>query len=259
MHHLFPKAWLKERGVEDRKQINQVANLADVGWHENSAVGGKEGPAQYVPRLRDKLKIDDNRWGRMCAEHALPPGWEQMDYSTFLEGRRTRMAEVIRIAYRKLGAERDAPPLTPPWFLPGGEVVWQRIAETERALRQVVRAAYLSKFGNAARAHIEAALNQTERERLERAIRSLPPGADPLRVLDYLYLGQLPDLLAKKDVWPEARTKLAANADISKLRAAVGDIMPVRNAIAHVREVSPDQLQRANVACGDVLRMLQPG
>lgn len=257
MHHLFPKAWLREHGVEDRRRINQVANLADVGWHENSTVG-KESPAKYVPRLRSTLKIDDDRWGRMCAEHALPLGWESMDYATFLESRRPRMAEVIRIAYRKLGGEADAAPLTPPWFLPGAEAVWQRIAETERALRGVIRQTYAARYGSDARGRIEATLNEAERERLARALRSLPSGADPLRVVDYLYLAQLPPLLFVNEVWSEAKARLRAGADFKdKLRSAVDQIAPVRNEIAHVREVSPDRLQRANVACNDVLRMLQ--
>lgn len=253
MHHLFPKAWLREHGVEDRRRINQVANLADVGWHENSTVG-KETPAKYVPLLRERLNIADDRWGRMCAEHALPTGWESTDYATFLESRRPRMAEVIRIAFRKLGGEAEAPPLTPPWFLPGAEAVWQRIGEAERALRALVREVYLAKFGSEARARIEGVLGEPERERLGRALRSLPAGADPLRVLDYLYLAQLPALLFKNDVWVDGR----GSADIrAKLRSAVDEIAPVRNEIAHVREVSPERLQRANVACNDVLSMLQ--
>ena len=36
-HHLFPRNWLRTRGVTDRRRINQVANLAEVGWHENTA------------------------------------------------------------------------------------------------------------------------------------------------------------------------------------------------------------------------------
>ena len=106
--------------------------MADVGWHENSLIGSR-GPADYVPRLRQKLAIDDDRWGRLCAEHALPPGWESLEYEEFLRERRRRMANIIRVAFRQLGGEADAPPLTPPWFLPGAETVWQRIVETERA------------------------------------------------------------------------------------------------------------------------------
>jgi hypothetical protein len=64
-----------------------LQNLADVGWHENSVIGNR-GPAEYVPRLREKLAIDDDRWGRLCAEHALPLSWESMEYEEFLRERR---------------------------------------------------------------------------------------------------------------------------------------------------------------------------
>lgn len=69
VHHLFPTSWLHSQGIQDRRIINQVANLADVGWHENSAIGNRS-PADYVPRLRDKLDIDDHRWGE-CALNML--------------------------------------------------------------------------------------------------------------------------------------------------------------------------------------------
>ena len=62
-----------------------------------------------------------------------------MEYKEFLRERRGRMADIIRVAFRHLGGEADAPPLTPPWFLPGAETVWRRIVETERALRGIVR------------------------------------------------------------------------------------------------------------------------
>jgi hypothetical protein len=257
MHHLFPKSWLKENGVTERRRINQVANLADVAWHENNTAG-KKSPAVYVPLLRERLGIDDARWGRMCAEHGLPVGWESMEYDAFLAARRPRMAEIIRIAFRKLGGEPQAAPLTPPWFLPGAEAVWQRIADAERALRRVVRDVYVARFGSDARQRIEGALGDREKEALARALRSFPPGSDPMRVVDYLYLSQLPSLLFRKDVWSGPQGPPITSELKTKLQAAVEVIAPVRNEIAHVREVSPERLQRANVACLDVLQMLSP-
>jgi hypothetical protein len=257
LHHLFPEAWLHERGIRDRRRVNQVANLADTGWHENNVIGAR-GPADYVPRLRQKLAIDDDRWGRLCAEHALPLGWESMEYEEFLRERRRRMADIIRVAFRQLGGEADAPPLTPPWFLPGAESVWQRIVETERALRAVVREVYATRFGEAAGARIEAALPDREREILARSLRARPEGSEPLSIVDYLYLGQIPPLLFAADVWQDARRRLGDAPDTKqRLQSAVGQIAPVRNEIAHVREVDRDRLLRTTVACSDVLGMLQ--
>jgi hypothetical protein len=256
-HHLFPTNWLRSHGIGDRRRVNQVANLAEVGWHENIAIGS-QAPSVYVPRLLEQLGIDENRWGRMCAEHALPLGWELMDYEEFIRQRRTRMAEVIRVAFRQLGGEADAPPLAPPWFLPGAEAVWLRIADTERALRSLVREAYASRFGDTAAEAIQAKLPERDSETLMRALRARPPGSDPLTVVDYLYLGQLPALLFANDVWQKVRSRLRDEADAKqRLQAAVGQIAPVRNEIAHVREVAPDRLLRATVACDDILALLR--
>ena len=97
-----------------------------------------------------------------------------MEYTEFLRERRRRMADIIRVAFRQLGGEPDAPPLTPPWFLPGAEAVWQRIVEIERALRGVVREVYVGRFGEAAARRIEEALPERERETLARALRARP-------------------------------------------------------------------------------------
>jgi hypothetical protein len=256
-HHLFPASWLQARGIRERRRVNQIANLADVGWYENSDIGSR-GPAEYVPRLRQKLSVDDDRWGRLCAEHALPLGWESMNYEEFLRERRRRMADIVRVAYRQLGGEPSSPPLTPPWFLPGAEAVWLRIVDTERALRALVREVYIGRFGETAARRIEEALPERDREILARALRARPAGLDPLNVVDYLYLGQLPPLLFATDVWQDARLRLGGAPDVKQgLQSAVALIAPVRNEIAHVREVERNRLLRASVACSDVLGMLQ--
>jgi hypothetical protein len=259
VHHLFPVTWLQSRGIRDRRRLNQVANLADTGWYENSVIGGR-GPSEYVPHLRQKLAADDDRWGRLCAEHALPLEWESMEYEEFLRERRRRMADIIRVAFRQLGGEAEAPPITPPWFLPGAEAVWQAIVETERALRRVVREVYALRFGEEAARRIEEVLPDRERESLQRALRTRPAGSEPLSVVDYLYLGQLPQLLFVGEVWPDARARFGGVQDAKqRLQIAISQIAPVRNEIAHVREVEPARLLRASVACADVLQMLKGG
>jgi hypothetical protein len=206
----------------------------------------------------EKRGWTQQQWETACAEHALPVGWERMDYDTFLRERRSRMAYLIRSAYRALGGEPDAPPITPAWFLPGAEEVWGKIAETERVVRALVRDVYVAVFGAKAAERIEGALGAQERESLARALRARPPGADPLSVVDYLYLGQLPALLFSNEVWSVARERLVGGDAKQKLQTAFSQISPVRNEIAHVREVSTERLQRANLACSDVSSMIRP-
>lgn len=258
VHHLFPQAWLVARGIKERRRIHQVANLADVGWYENNTIGA-QGPGEYVPRLRDELGLTDERWGRVCAEHALPLGWETMDYDTFLRERRQRMADVTRVAFRQLGGEADSAPIAPPWFLPNAEAIWKQIVATERALRGVVREVYSKKFGDGAAKRIEEAVPPAARETLQRALRARPSGADPLSIVDYMYLAQLPPLLFANDVWVDARERLGGAADLKqRLAGAIQEITPVRNEIAHVREIPAERLKRADVACDELLRILRP-
>lgn len=255
-HHLFPKAYLMRNGITDRRLLNQVANLADVAWADNAAISA-QGPAKYVPRLRQQLRISDDQWARACVEHALPPGWESMDYEAFLRERRVRMAHVIRAAFRALGGEAAEAPITPPWFLPGAEVVWKEIAEVERALRATVRKTYAKVHGERAARVIEDSFKDKEKDALERAVRSKPAGTDALSIVEYLYLAQLPPLLFANSVWNEARAALGGREDArKKLSEAIAVITPVRNEIAHVREVAVDRLQRTHLACRDVVAML---
>ena len=101
-------------------------------------------------------------------------------------------------------------------------------------------------------------LPERERETLARALRARPAGSDPLSIVDYLYLGQLPLLLFEPDVQQETRGRFSKAQDPKqRLLAAVSKIAPVRNEIAHVREVERDRLLRASVACADVLEMVQ--
>lgn len=121
-----------------------------------------------------------------------------------------------------------------------------------------MRAVYSARFQGKAAERIEAALSEQERLGLTRSLRSRPAGADALSVVDYLYLGQLVSLLFSGDVQQETRTRLGSHTDIKqRLAAGVTEIAPVRNEIAHVREVAPDRLMKASVACGEVLALLR--
>ena len=96
-----------------------------------------------------------------------------------------------------------------------------------------------------------------EREVLGRSLRARPAGSEPLSIVDYLYLGQLPPLLFATEVWQDARHRFGGASDAKQhLNSALGQIVPIiRNEIAHVREVDRDRLLRANIACAE-LQML---
>jgi hypothetical protein len=98
-HHLFPKAYLKKLGIDDRRMINRIANTTLLEWPDNIKIGAKS-PVDYLSAIRPRFS--DEAWGRMSEDHALPEDWVAMEYPEFLEARRHLMAKVIRRAFDKL-------------------------------------------------------------------------------------------------------------------------------------------------------------
>ena len=98
-HHLFPRAWLQKQGVDDLKAINQLANYALLEWPDNIQISD-DPPASYVPQIRARFGEDE--WRCMQELHALPEGWEQMDYDEFLVARRGLMADIVRRGFETL-------------------------------------------------------------------------------------------------------------------------------------------------------------
>jgi hypothetical protein len=98
-HHLFPRAWLEASGETDRKVINQVANYALLEWPENIDISD-DAPSVYVPKLRSRFPPEE--WQRMHELHALPEGWESLEYASFLTARRRLMAAIIRRGFESL-------------------------------------------------------------------------------------------------------------------------------------------------------------
>lgn len=111
-HHLFPRDYLqKALGITDIKRINQVGNFAPTDWSTNIAILNKA-PAEYWPPLV-AARAKNQAWlDRQMYCHALPQGWEHMEYEDFLAARRSLMAEVTRDAYAKLSGG-DIQPLEP--------------------------------------------------------------------------------------------------------------------------------------------------
>ena len=106
-HHLFPKALLASRGLTNTRQINAIANMAFVDWPDNASIGAED-PLTYWPAMTEMM--DAERLKRQAYWHALPVGWEQLDYATFLERRRQLIAQVIRDGFTRLWDQQQPAP-----------------------------------------------------------------------------------------------------------------------------------------------------
>ena len=102
-HHLFPKAYLAKSGITATRQVNATANMAFLDWPENTTIG-KESPQDYWPTMA--ATVSKERLERQLYWHALPVGWDQLDYGTFLERRRNLIALVVRDGFNTLWEDR---------------------------------------------------------------------------------------------------------------------------------------------------------
>jgi hypothetical protein len=111
-HHLFPRKYLEAQNVTGTRRVNQIANMAYVEWPENIDISDAA-PSSYWPRFADQFSSED------LFNHALPRGWEQMDYEEFLESRRKLIAQVVRKGFESIGASpAEQPPLDGPALVP---------------------------------------------------------------------------------------------------------------------------------------------
>lgn len=106
-HHLFPKSYLRQQGIIDTRDTNQIANFTMVEWGDNTKISDKP-PAEYVPEL--SKRFSSHEMAKMCYWHALPSNWEHLDYTDFLKQRRELMAKVISDAYGLLAQNGPTKP-----------------------------------------------------------------------------------------------------------------------------------------------------
>ena len=99
-HHLFPKAYLKKIGITQTRDTNQIANYALVEWPDNVAISDSAPAEYYYPLCAERFSPEEIE--QMCYWHALPSGWENMEYNEFLDARRKLIARVIREGFEKL-------------------------------------------------------------------------------------------------------------------------------------------------------------
>jgi len=62
-------------------------------WPGNISISDTP-PNEYLHAMRERF--DEVSWKEICELHALPAGWEIMDYEDFLQKRRTMMAQIIK-------------------------------------------------------------------------------------------------------------------------------------------------------------------
>lgn len=97
-HHIFPKNYLTSLGFTSDRDRNQLANYTYLDYVTNIDISD-EPPHVYVDRYKQKHgpSIESH-----FENHALPIGFENMDYLEFLAERRYLMAMIVKKAFERL-------------------------------------------------------------------------------------------------------------------------------------------------------------
>ena len=98
-HHIFPKHYLEEIGIESDRDRNQLANFTYLDYNTNIDISDNP-PMDYVEKYKSKL--GEEVYAKSLADNAIPLGFENLNYFEFLEQRRKLMAGIIKKAYDKL-------------------------------------------------------------------------------------------------------------------------------------------------------------
>ena len=113
VHHIFPKAYLKKNGVDNKGRYNQVANFTYLDTQVNKAISD-DAPCEYFGVILEQCMTKDVQIGNIAdenelmvnlAENAIPGDVVKMDvkdYEGFLVERRKLMAAMIEKYYKSL-------------------------------------------------------------------------------------------------------------------------------------------------------------
>lgn len=113
VHHIFPRAYLKSNGVDNKTKYNQVANYIYLDTQVNKAISD-DAPCVYFTRAKQQCATKAIVLGNISdvellasnlAENCIPSNIDTMDvssYDAFLLERRKMMAALIERYYKGL-------------------------------------------------------------------------------------------------------------------------------------------------------------
>ena len=113
IHHIFPKKYLQNNGLNNRKDYNQIANFVYTQSEINIKIKDKA-PCDYMEDMKNQIEGNGNGYGSIDSmeslkknldENCVPEEFMNMDvfdYAVFLDTRRRMMARYIRDYYKKL-------------------------------------------------------------------------------------------------------------------------------------------------------------
>jgi hypothetical protein len=112
IHHIFPRAWCKARGISPRV-FNSIVNKTPISYKANRMIGGRA-PSAYLAQLRDHkhVQISVDEQNDILRTHLIEPEYlHQDDFDGFYQHRKQQLIEIIEQAMGKtvIAAAGEAP------------------------------------------------------------------------------------------------------------------------------------------------------
>lgn len=103
VHHIFPKNYLKNNGITDKRDYNQQANYIYIEYSDDIKIRDQP-PAEYWPLMLDSISGADKEEiiNNYTSYYDLPHEFWNMNYFEFLEARRKLMAKSIKNYFERL-------------------------------------------------------------------------------------------------------------------------------------------------------------
>jgi len=102
IHHIFPRAWCRARGIPERV-FNAIVNKTPISYKANHMIGGKA-PSAYLAQLRDhpQVQISIAEQNDILQTHLIEPAHLHQDnFDGFYQQRKLRLIEIIERAMGK--------------------------------------------------------------------------------------------------------------------------------------------------------------
>jgi hypothetical protein len=103
IHHIFPQAWCKARGIPPRV-FNSIVNKTPISYKANGTIGGKA-PSVYLAQLRDHkhVQISVDEQNEILRTHLIEPEYlHRDDFDGFYQHRKQQLIELIEKAMGKV-------------------------------------------------------------------------------------------------------------------------------------------------------------
>lgn len=102
VHHIFPKNYLAKMGYDNDRDRNQIANYTYLDYQTSIDISDD---APYIYSSKQQKRLGKEAYELSLEQNAIPLGFENMTYESFLDERRKLMANIIRKAYNFLSKD----------------------------------------------------------------------------------------------------------------------------------------------------------